>query len=286
MGPCYEYRDFIDFNNGNLYASCPSKKCPSSWFPALIKFLTALVLLAFHFAFKVYFPVDYIYLPHFGERNVLYKVFYTICALQGVRFGYFFSFCLSEGTNILNGFGFNGYVDGKIQWDRLASVNVLEVEFAQSPRDITDNWNITAGHWLKYYVYWRTDKPSEKPSVFALYLTNITSALWHGFYPGYFIHFTTAALLANIARHCRAKVRPLFLNSGKVAKSIYDFLGFCAIKYYMGYSMAAFSGLTWEKCSTFHTNVGYMGHIILLISLLVGNILPTPKTTTTKDKLS
>jgi len=204
-------------------------------------------------------------------------MFFTVCCLQGVRFGYHFTFCLSEGANILNGFGFNGYDEKKqMKWDRLASVNLIGVEFAQSPFEISQNWNMTAGHWLKYYVYLRLDAPTSKPTTSSATITNLVSALWHGFYPGYFIHFLTASLILAISRIIRAKYRDRVIAAGQMYKSIYNFLGFFLIKNYMGYSMASFVLLTWDKVGVYLSNVSYIGHIALAITYVIVNILPAP----------
>jgi len=279
MGPCYEFTDFTKFNNLTLFESCPNNKMPSPYFAAFTRFLAAILLLIFHFLYKAYFPTDYLFDPMFGKRNIFYKLFYSICCLQGVRFGYHFSFCLSEGANMLNGFGFNGIDEnGNIKWDRLASANVTGVEFAQSPFEVSLNWNVTAGHWLKNYVYLRLDPPTSKPSNFSSTFTNLLSALWHGFYPGYFIHFGTASLVLQVGRGIRAKFRDRAILAGETAKMIYDFLGFLFIKFFMGYSMACFYGLTWEKCINYLISMRFVGHIGLIVVYLILMIIPSPST--------
>ena len=57
-----------------------------------------------------------------------------------------------------------------------------------------DSWNILTTHWLRHTVYERFH-----PSV-AVWAVFVVSAFWHGFYPGYYIAFLTAALFTTAAR--------------------------------------------------------------------------------------
>lgn len=57
-----------------------------------------------------------------------------------------------------------------------------------------DCWNITTLVWLRRVVYDRVP-----PHVRTL-ATFMVSAVWHGFYPGYYICFTGAALCTVAAR--------------------------------------------------------------------------------------
>lgn len=66
----------------------------------------------------------------------------------------------------------------------LRAFDTSEVNFTIRVTTHLQNWNITAGHWLKYYVYLRLDSPASKPKDSSATVTNLVSALWHGFYPG------------------------------------------------------------------------------------------------------
>lgn len=61
-------------------------------------------------------------------------------------------------------------------------------------RDCLNNWNIGTNFWLRFVVYERTSKK------YATILTFSLSALWHGFYPGYYLTFATGALFVEAAR--------------------------------------------------------------------------------------
>jgi len=70
-----------------------------------------------------------------------------------------------------------------------------------------DSWNILTTHWLRHCVYERVH-----PSI-GTWVVFLVSAFWHGFYPGYYIAFLTAALFTTAARLVRVVFScPLLIN--------------------------------------------------------------------------
>lgn len=78
--------------------------------------------------------------------------------------------------------------DGKIG-DRLRNINWCKVELGTVTRDRISNWNIGTTKWLnlcfyqKFIDYFKMDRSLAKT------LTFTASALWHGFYPAYYVSF-------------------------------------------------------------------------------------------------
>jgi lysophospholipid acyltransferase len=58
-------------------------------------------------------------------------------------------------------------------------------------KDFLASWNISVHEWLKYYVYLRLlDKKSRgSGNAFAALVSFFVSAIWHGFYPGFYSFF-------------------------------------------------------------------------------------------------
>lgn len=101
--------------------------------------------------------------------------------------------------------------------------------------------------WLRRVVYERVDK---YPTV----LTYSLSALWHGFYPGYYITFANGALFTFAARavswpidqtksilqcdyfplQVRRTIRDYFTGNAEM-KLMYDFATFLTTKFVMAY---------------------------------------------------
>jgi lysophospholipid acyltransferase len=103
------------------------------------------------------------------------------------RSKYYVAWFLSEGASVLSGFGFNGYdKEGNVRWDRFTNIYVKKCELSQSIKEILDNWNISANRWLRYYVYARVTPPNQTGGAKSTLITYGVSALWHGFYPGYY----------------------------------------------------------------------------------------------------
>ncbi|XP_077978891.1 membrane-bound glycerophospholipid O-acyltransferase 2-like [Glandiceps talaboti] len=104
------------------------------------------------------------------NSSPLYRVVYLALCMVLTIFRYVFAFTISDLVCNASGFGFNGYDEyGKPRWDLLATD--LNVNIA--------NWNISTLRWLKYACYYRVPYHKDK-------LTTFLSAVWHGFYPGYY----------------------------------------------------------------------------------------------------
>ncbi|XP_077978755.1 membrane-bound glycerophospholipid O-acyltransferase 2-like [Glandiceps talaboti] len=89
-----------------------------------------------------------------------------------------------------SGFGFNGYDEsGKPKWDLVTQIHVLKFLTSIDINDTIASWNVTTVRWLKYACYYRVPYHKDK-------LTVLLSAVWHGFYPGYYwamlLNFTIA----------------------------------------------------------------------------------------------
>lgn len=61
-------------------------------------------------------------------------------------------------------------------------------------RESVSHWNIGTNLWLRNVVYERV------PKKYGTLLTFGLSALWHGFYPGYYVTFATGAIVIMAAR--------------------------------------------------------------------------------------
>lgn len=68
------------------------------------------------------------------------------------------------------------------------------LQLATNLRDAINNWNLGTNQWLRVIVYERV------PKKYATILTFSLSALWHGFYFGYYMTFATGALFVTAAR--------------------------------------------------------------------------------------
>jgi lysophospholipid acyltransferase len=82
----------------------------------------------------------------------------------------------------------------------LRNVSPWGVESAQNTRAYLGNWNINTNNWLRNYMYLRVTPRGKKPGFRASMATFVTSAFWHGFYPGYYLSFVLASFVQTVAK--------------------------------------------------------------------------------------
>lgn len=150
------------------------------------------------------------------------------------RCQYYYAWVFADAVSNLSGFGFNGFDrDQKPKWDLISNVNPWKVETALSLKETLDNWNCTTMYWLRRVAYERV------PKNYRTFSTYLLSALWHGFFVGYYMSFLTAALFTLAGRIARRSLRHHFQSSYALAR-FYDALTFTFTKIFLGYAAYPF----------------------------------------------
>jgi lysophospholipid acyltransferase len=83
----------------------------------------------------------------------------------------------------------------KPKYTRVQTICVWDIEFSYNVKDFLGAWNISVHKWLKYYIYLRLVKPGKHLQIVPILSTFVVSAIWHGFYPGYFLFFISSGLM-------------------------------------------------------------------------------------------
>jgi hypothetical protein len=96
--------------------------------------------------------------------------------------------------------GFNG-----INWDISSNVDIWAIETAPNLSTFTKQWNRKTSQWLNRYVYQRHNGNAA--------FTYTVAAVWHGFYPGYYLAYGSAVLWNACERLGRQRLSPRFENS-------------------------------------------------------------------------
>jgi len=131
-------------------------------------------------------------------------------------------------------------------------------------------WNKTTQVWLRRTAYERNTKHK-------LLLTYILSALWHGFYPGYYLTFLGGAFFTLAARNVRRCLRPRFQGSKELA-FIYDIITYITTRVMMAYLVFPFVLLEFRASFKVYSQVYFFGHILALIAIFIlPKLLPPPK---------
>lgn len=157
-------------------------------------------------------------------------------------------------------------------WGATRNLEIKKVEFPQNPKEFLDGWNIGASEWLKNCIYLRLIFNTKLSHVTANIFTSIVSSIWHGFLPGYYICFSSAALLTLCAKISRKYVRPLFLPPSSLAdvKYLYDIAGRIATSFLVSYlSLIFVLGASLEDIFSYLVSVKFCGHILCIIPIII-----------------
>jgi lysophospholipid acyltransferase len=214
VGPAFdyaEYRRWIDTTMFDLPAQVdPSKKppvrkkrkIPRSGTPAMLKGAQGLLWIGLFMWLAPLYDYTFLLGDSYMEFGFLRRVWILHMVGVTTRLKYYGVWSLTEGACILAGLGYNGVdpTTGKVAWNRLQNINPRGVEFAENARAFLGNWNMNTNTWLRNYVYLRVTPRGRKPGFRASLITFATSALWHGFYPGYYLTFILASLLQTVAK--------------------------------------------------------------------------------------
>jgi lysophospholipid acyltransferase len=213
-GPAFDYNEYAKYISTSMFdlpaGIDPSKapptrkkrRIPRSGTPAMIKMVTGLFWVGAFLYFGGIFNNDILLGDSFVQQPFWKRVLLIHLYSFTQRTKYYGVWALSEGSCILAGIGYAG-VDpktGKANWDRLVNVKPMDLEFAENTRAYIGAWNINTNNWLRNYMYLRVTAKGKKPGFRSSLATFVTSALWHGFWPGYYLTFVLASVHQDVAK--------------------------------------------------------------------------------------
>lgn len=213
-GPSFEYVDYRRWIDTTLFdvppGTDPSKvpatrkkrKIPRSGTPAAKKAAVGLIWILAFIQLGSYFTTDFLLSDSFLQYSFLRRMFTVHMVGFTARTKYYGVWALTEGACILSGMGYNSFdpKSGKVFWNRLENVDPWGLETAQNSHAYLGSWNKNTNHWLRNYVYLRVTPKGKKPGFRASMATFATSALWHGFYPGYYMTFILGSFIQTVAK--------------------------------------------------------------------------------------
>ena len=220
-------------------------------------FLTSFFFLALHMIGAKFFPVKYL-----GKTR--FPFIYAFISMFLLKCKYYFGWTFAKSTSMASG----------VSEDVSNNVNVLKVELGQNAREVLTNWNICSSKWLKKYIYSRMISCGWSSSM-STFSTNVVSAFWHGFYPGYYLTFLTGGMITEIGKHIRRKVRPYFKNeTGQKLSLIYDVT--CTLNMMILVTYAAFPFQLYGFYESFNAwrELYFIGHIMLIIGIMIVCVFP------------
>ena len=140
----------------------------------------------------------YMITPSFSVLSFAQKIWYAYVCMFLLRCKYYFVWTISEMAYIASG------TSSFVQF-RGRNVDILDIELARNTYGVTNGWNKKTNDWLKTSVY-KTLASKQIPNGYCVLATNIISAVWHGFYPGYYITFVCGGVSTILGRLWRKKI--------------------------------------------------------------------------------
>lgn len=216
-GPAFDYADYQRWLETSMFDLPPGtdptkapptrkkRKIPRSATPAMKKMAVGLLWILAFLLGSGHFNSDLFLTDKYKQIGLVSRIFGMYMMNLVARMKYYGVWTLTEGACILTGIGYKGLdpKTGKPNWDRLTNIRPLGVELAQNSHAYLGNWNINTNNWLRNYLYLRVTPKGKKPGFRATLATFVTSAFWHGFYPGYYLSFVLAAFMQNTAKSKR-----------------------------------------------------------------------------------
>ncbi|KAJ3446943.1 oysgedart isoform a [Anaeramoeba flamelloides] len=261
--------------------------------------LIAIMFLILHLVTSKYFTLEDIMEDNFIRRPFIIRLLLIHVIGSGQRFKYYLGMTMAEGSNILSGYGINGYnyQTGKIKWDKNKNVYPIKCEAMDTIFLAPKIWNIKVSNWLRDYIYDRIviktttpetidqkkDDQNTKPprmkkknTFLGTGVTFFVSAIWHGVYPGYYCTFITWFLLTLSARVIRKNIRTFFITSeGKAIqpfKKIYDIICYISTQCVLDIMGFPLLLMTKNRILRFYHTINYWPFYIIPPLLIFFNI--------------
>lgn len=143
---------------------------------------------------------------------------------------------------------------------------MFHLQMSLSLRDSIDQWNKGTNRWLRSIVYERSGRNK-------IIFTYALSALWHGFYPGYYLTFAAGAIFTMASRAVRRNIRPYFLDSARL-KFFYDALTFITTRVIMAYITFSFILLELIPSINVYLYLYLLPHILAVTAVFLLPHLP------------
>ena len=185
-----EYQTFITYNNTDT--TTQTKKQTSSLF------VKASILLVLGCIGLWIYPPTWMLTDMFSNLTFFKKLLFVYISMLLIRCKFYFIWTISEIAYIVSGSSTFVKFKGR-------NVDILETEFPTNIYGLTNGWNKRTNEWLKNCVY----KPLESlqfQQIYCILVTNLISAVWHGFYPGYYITFIFGGVCTLLGRIWRKQI--------------------------------------------------------------------------------
>lgn len=151
--------------------------------------------------------------------------------------------------------------------------DILDIECPQNPYGVWNGWNKKTNIWLKECIYLPVSK--HYPKLYAILATNLVSAFWHGFYPGYYITFLIAGSITFQARMWRKQITSRIENlQNSFVNQLYNRICIFTLAVTMPFAQIPFTIYSIEHTLLIYNSVYWYGAIVLLTGWIVLLVVP------------
>ena len=197
VGPFIEFKDFINFiEEKDCYANLTSKM-KYILYQGIEKLLIALFFIVLFALYSEKYPMYAVGTAEFRQKYPKWwmRFLYSYACGPIGRSKYYIAWALTYSSLIFSGMAYgetieNGKIIPNVEKGSYGSIKYNEL--GMNPRYKMVYWNMSIHFWLKYNVYIRvlsSNGPFRNNRVMASFITFIFSAIWHGFYPSYYVSF-------------------------------------------------------------------------------------------------
>lgn len=262
-GPIMYFNDYMDFINRPERADPP----PGRFKAAFSKITISAACACLHlYLLPQFYRENFATFKILQEPLLIKRFYYVLIFTMLSRLKYYVAWHLGEAISNASGFGFDGHDEnGNPSWNLISNMDIFKFETCLNLRDAILAWNKTTQNWLRRTAYERA------PRKFSLLSTYLLSAVWHGFYPGYYMTFLGGALFTLAARNGRRVVRPMF-QRGTLLPKIYDVTTFILTRLTIAYTAFPFVILDFNYSLSIYKSLYFSIHILALGGILLGFI--------------
>ncbi|EEB09580.1 membrane bound O-acyltransferase [Schizosaccharomyces japonicus yFS275] len=278
-GPAFDYSTYKSFITLEMFEKPKhpnSPRIPENWGPALVRCIIGLIWLTIFVIGSEKFPLNSLLTPKFYDVSMAKRFGYSSLVAILARAKYYGAWEMTDGACVLSGIGYNGKDSHNVpRWDRVKNIDPMGFEFAPNIRAALEAWNMNTNKWLKNSVYLRVPMKNGRPTFKNTFFAFLTSAVWHGVYPGYYLTFLTAAFIQYIARYIRRYIRPFFLQPDMKTpgpfKWFYDIVGIVTVNLTMSYLVISFLLLDLKRSLFVWGKLYFAVHLYIILAMVLIN---------------
>ena len=199
VGPFNEFRVYLNFIEGKGRY----ENVPISASVILRRFFGAFGCFGVSLLLGNFADPNVLTTPEFGELPFYWKCIHATLMVKNFVYSVYACWFFSDSANAASGYSYSGKdKDGNFEFNYLKT-KFVEMELGASPREVINAWNHQISIWLRFYVYEQILGGKKENRDKATFMAFFVSAIWHGFYPGYYIYFGYINVLLSIHRKMR-----------------------------------------------------------------------------------